>query len=237
MIELFKNKTGKEIYIHCVNEYNNDVNLKELREFVKSKSYGFGDDAHYIMWREIVNVLPKNFSFLEIGVYKGQVLALITLLTKIFNKKSLIYGVTPLSNLGDKYSVYDDSNYSEDIINLFKTFSLDFNIEKQIFNGLSTDTSIKNKLKSLPLFDLIYIDGGHDYDVVVSDINFAKTIIKIDGYIVTDDSSCYKEDIKGFGIFLGHEEVSNAVRDFLENDNNFIEVGFVGHNRIFKKIN
>lgn len=235
MIKLFENKTDIEIYNICVSEYNNDFELKPFREFIKTNAYGFCDDAHHVMWRELVKLLPDNFSFLEIGVFKGQIIALIAQLSKRYGKTSNIYGVTPLSNLGDKYSVYDNLDYSTEIQNLFKTFSLDFNLEKQILNGLSTDENIKNKLRELKPFDLVYIDGGHDYDTVVSDIALVKEITNIDSYIVTDDSSCYK-NLHGLPIFTGHKEVCDAIKDVLEPDKDFIEVVCVGHNRVFKKI-
>ncbi len=235
MIKLFENKSEVEIYNICVSEYNNDSTLKPLREYIKANSYGFCDDAHYVMWRELVKLLPDNFSFLEIGVFKGQIITLITQLSLNYNKKSSIYGVTPLSNIGDKYSVYDNIDYSKDIQNLFKTFSLEFDIDKQIINGLSTDEKIKNEIKKLQPFDLVYIDGGHDYNTVISDIELVKEIVKIGSYIVTDDSSCYK-NLNGLNIFTGHKDVCDAIRDILEPDNNFIEVACVGHNRVFKKI-
>ena len=37
--------------------------------------------------------------------------------------------------------------------------------------------------------------------------------------------------------FKGHIDVCDAIKDYLENDNNYIEIICVGHNRVFKKIN
>jgi len=236
MIEFFKNKNEVETYHMCVNEYNNDTELHPLREFIKTNSYGFCDDAHHVMWRELVKEMANDFKFLEIGVFKGQIIALITQLSKRYNKKTNVYGVTPLNDLGDKYSYYENLDYRNEIINLFGTFSLDFDLEKQIVNGLSTDDSVKNKIIELGVFDLVYIDGGHDYDTVISDINLVKKIIKLGGFIVTDDSSCYK-NLHGLNVFMGHKDVCDAIADNLEPDDNFAEVACVGHNRIFKKIN
>jgi hypothetical protein len=50
-----------------------------------------------------------------------------------------------------------------------------------------------------------------------------------------DDASCYKP-INRIGAHLGHSDVCNAIRDYIENDNCFEEVICVGHNRVFKKI-
>jgi Methyltransferase domain len=231
----FLNKSDFETYRLCVEEYNKDKDLMNLREFVKNNNYGFCDDAHYVMWRELVKEMPKKFNFLEIGVYKGQILCLISYLSKIYKKESNVLGVTPLQNIGDKYSTYPSIDYSESIIELFKKFDLDFNLDKNILNGLSTNQEVIDSLIKKEKFNLIYIDGGHDYETVVSDIELTKKILNVNGYIITDDSSCYK-NFEGLPIFTGHIEVCDAIKDYLEPDTNFKEKLCVGHNRVFKKI-
>lgn len=234
MIKELENKSEFEIYNWCTSEYKNDKNLHELRDFVKKNNYGFCDDEHHVMWREIVKSLPNNFSFLEIGVYKGQILCLVPKLAKHFNKTCNFLGVTPLNTTGDKYSIYNNDNYSENIINIFKTFNIFFDINKNILTGLSTDEKIKEELKKNK-FDVVYIDGGHDYETVVSDIMLTKEILNENGLIVTDDSSCYK-NFFGLPIFTGHIDVCNAIKEHLESDKNYVEIICVGHNRVFKKI-
>lgn len=235
MIDSFKDKTDVEIYLKCSEEYSKDSELHNLREYIKTNNYGFCDDAHHVMWREIVKQLPNKFRFLEIGVFKGQILCLVPKLAKRFNKDCEFIGVTPLTNIGDKYSSYGDDNYGELISRLFTEFNIEFDINSNIIKGLSTDNIIKEELKSCDLFDVIYIDGGHDYDTVVSDILLSKEILNSNGYIVTDDSSCYK-NLSGLPIFTGHIDVCNAIKDQLENDANYIEIVCVGHNRVFKKV-
>lgn len=224
--------SNKQMYNDCNELFHADVEIKEFRNYINETAGGFGDDAHCIMWDRLVNLLPDNFKFIEIGVYKGQVMALVAKSAIKYNKKCSIYGVTPLSGLGDKYTQYDDLNYLECIINLHKRFNLPFNNE-QIIKGNSTDLNIKETVKSLGMFDVIYIDGGHDYDTVVSDIDLAKQICKPNGYIVADDSSVFLD--LGLNVFKGHKEVSLAVDTHLKTDNNFTEKNCVGHNRIFKK--
>ena len=108
MLEILKKESLREAYEVCQIEYNNDTELQKLREYIKQNAYGYCDDAHYVMWREIVKLLPDNFSFVEIGVFKGQIICLITLLSERYNKNANVYGVTPMVNHGDKYSTYDD---------------------------------------------------------------------------------------------------------------------------------
>lgn len=237
MIKIFneyKKNDLNETYNIFLNEYYSDTTLTNHRSYIESNNLGFGEKPFHVIWRELVKSQSTNFKFLEIGVYKGQVLSLIKLLSNNYNKVVEYVGVTPLNNSGDKFSNYDSVNYGQIITSLFNHFNLDFDINKNIINGLSTDELIKNKVKELGEFDLIYIDGGHDYDCVVSDIKLMYDVSKVGTYVVFDDSSCYK-DLSN-DKFKGHIDVCNAIKDNLENNNSFLEIICVGHNRVFKKI-
>ena len=224
-----------DVYDHFLNEYNNDLTLTKHRSYIEEHNLGFGEKPFHVIWRELVKQVPNNFKFLEIGVYKGQVLSLVKLLADLSSKSVNYTGVTPLSNVGDKFSNYENTDYGQVITNLFNHFNLEFDLNKNIINGISTDENIKNNIKELGLFDLVYIDGGHDYDCVVSDINLMREITKNGSYVVFDDSSCFKQlsDNK----FKGHIDVCKAIADNLENDPKFTELICVGHNRVFKRIN
>jgi hypothetical protein len=232
----YKNQNLDDIYQGLLNEYFHDPVLVNHRTHIENNNLGYGEKPFHIVWRELVKSQKSKFKFLEIGVYKGQVMSLIKYLSNLSYKDCEVYGVTPLSNVGDKYSKrYDDVDYSNIIKSLFNHFNLDFDLNINIINGNSTDENIKTKIKSLGLFDIVYIDGCHDYECVVSDINLMKEITKIDSYIVFDDASCYK-DIKRDG-FKGHTDVCDAIKNYIESDNSFEEIICVGHNRVFKKIN
>lgn len=237
-MENFVNKEIKnldKIYSFFLDEYNQDSTLVDHRNYIEKNNLGFGEKQFHVIWREIVKILPQRFNFLEIGVYKGQVLSLVSLLSKKYNKENNFIGVTPLSNVGDKYSKYDNVSYSESMTNLFNYFELTFDLEKNILIGDSTDENIKNKIKKTGFYDLVYIDGCHDYNCVVSDINLMKEITKVGSYVVFDDSSCYKTFETN--IFKGHEDVCRAIKNFIEPDSeSFEEIICVGHNRVFKKI-
>lgn len=231
-----KNKNLDEVYEFFLSEFFNDSILLNHRTFIEDNNLGYGEKPFHVVWRELIKKQSHSFKFLEIGVYKGQVLSLVNLLSNLYKKECQFYGVTPLSNVGDKYSKkYDVVNYSETIKSLFNKFDLEFNLDKNIINGSSTDEGVKNKIRQLGVFDIVYIDGCHDYDCVVSDILLSKEITKINSFIVLDDASCYKQ-ISITGIHKGHADVCDAVIKYMESDDSFEEVICVGHNRVFKKI-
>lgn len=223
-----------DIYNIFLEEYHKDDFLITHRDYIEKNGLGYGEKPFHVLWREIVKEMPSDFSFIEIGVYKGQILSLVKMLSDKYDKNLTYFGVTPLKNANDKYSKYEDLNYHNIIEGLFNHFSLEFNLDKNIIKGYSTDIDIKDKIKNIGKFDLIYIDGGHDYECVLSDIELAKEISKVGTLIVFDDCSCYK-GLRS-DLFSGHDDVCNAVRDHIESDYNFEEIICVGHNRLFKKI-
>ena len=96
--------------------FSEDIPLfvKNHRKYFKESSRGFGEDLFHVMWFYLFKDLrPKNV--LEIGVYRGQVLTLWSLLSKEMNIGANIYGLSPLKNINDKVSEYIDIDYKSDI--------------------------------------------------------------------------------------------------------------------------
>ena len=102
---------------------NNTIKYYFLKHYFKLVP-GFGELPFHWNWFLIVQDMPSEFNFLEIGVYKGRILSLIQILADYFKKYVSIFGITPLSNIGDKYSTYSDDNYKKEIENTFKTCKL-----------------------------------------------------------------------------------------------------------------
>lgn len=210
--------------------------LNAHRTLVEQEVYGFGDRSFHWMWKLITDTLPDNFKFLEIGVYKGQVLSLMALFAQKRNIAARIYGVTPLSTFaGEKgiFSPFPDTNYRQHIINLHNLFDLPFNFDDQIIVGDSTARATVDRVRQLAPFDVVYIDGCHEYDYVARDILNYAPMVKPGGYLVIDDASNFLNMPSGY--FNGIIEVSRAVRDILERDVSFKPLLAVMHNRLFQK--
>lgn len=200
---------------------NETPSLKALRDWIEVSIFGFGERSFYWMWKLIIQELPEDLKFLEIGVFRGQTLALIQTL----QPKAKIYGVTPLDSTDGHW----ESNYEADIKHLHKTFKLK---QPNIIKGLSTDIETVIEVDKTGKYDVVYIDGGHSYDVVKSDLLHYTKQVKQGGYLVIDDC-CNKYQIPN-GMFPGIETVSKAVDEWYPNEQ-FTELFSLVHIRVFKK--
>lgn len=198
---------------------NNIPALKEYRDWIETNIFGFGERSFLWMWKLLVDTQGANFSFLEIGVFRGQILGLIRMLAPFAS----ITGITPLTNEGGHW----DSDYADDIKNLHDTFKLK---QPEIIKGLSTDTVV---VVQAGMYDIVYIDGGHSYEVAKSDIFIYSSHVKVGGYLVVDDCS-HKYNLPD-GYFKGIADVSRAVDELLPNDY-YVELFNVMHNRVFKRV-
>lgn len=217
---------------------NNFPMLKAHRDWVVQNNWGYGNRAFHWMWFLLIKEMPLDFKFLEIGVFKGQIISLVSMLNFFHSKNGKVFGITPLSKSGDKYATHPDINYYEAIQFIYSQFNLDGN-DLSIIEGFSNNQNVINMAEKEGPFDLVYIDGSHDYEVVCSDIiNYSK-MIKKGGYLILDDASCNLNIPDGL-IRLnwrGLPDVCRAVSDTIEKDINFDHCFAIGHNRIFQKIN
>ena len=206
VIEFYKKDDDNKNHV-IYEEFKN--NLQQVPLFYEhfSKTEGFGELPFSWNWYIILKEMPDEFKFLEIGVYKGRLLSLIKLISNMLNKKSIIYGITPLDNIGDKYSKYDNANYFNAIKNAFLYNHLDLE-NVTIVKGLSQDKDVLEKAQKNGLYDIIFIDGCHDYEIVCQDIQQYIPFLKINGYLIMDDSSLYIKNPGGD--FKGHPDVGKS---------------------------
>lgn len=222
------------IYEEFDKKVNNFDFLKNHVDIVAKYNLGYGEKAFRYLWLLLFNKIKNNSKFLEIGVYKGSILALSQLCAKNLNKNIYSFGLSPLNETGDKYSNYEQTNYLDSIKYLYHSLNISGNNTK-IIQGLSTDEIVKNGASKLGPYDMIYIDGGHDYDTVVNDITFAKNNLNSNGYLVMDDASSLLKFQPTNTRFNGHSDVGLAIRDHLDNDINYKHLLACGHNRVWIK--
>ncbi len=196
---------------------------------------GFGELAFQWNWWLAVKDAPTAFKFLEVGVYKGRVLATIQYLADRMKKSPTIVGVTPLSTEGDKYSGYDDVDYFAAIRRSYeKTGSGGVSFANtRIIKGYSQDPVTLCEAAQQGPYDIIFIDGCHDYDVVCQDISNYVALLREGGLLVMDDASLFLE--APAGRFHGHPDVAKAIRDRIDGNPALRHIYAVGHNRVWRK--
>jgi hypothetical protein len=172
---------------------------------------------------------PTNF--LEIGVYRGQVISLIALLAERNRTSCDIRGISPFSSSGDSVSHYLRSiDYYTDTLRNFEVFHLR---PPGLLRAYSTDDKARDLIGSCG-WDIVYIDGNHDYDIVKADWQCCARHVRPGGLIVLDDaglSSLYEPPVFAT---RGHPGPSKVAEEISRDQ--FQEILQVGHNRVFQKI-
>jgi hypothetical protein len=223
-----------EFYHSCVAYFDQHLptHLKEHRRYFSHEQRGFGEDAFHVMWSLLVDRF-KPVNFLEIGVYRGQVLSLVGLLQRDHAIPGHNTGIGPFERIGDAASVtaYGHcADWLEDIQTNIAHFDLS---QPQLVKALSTDPAAIETIQSTP-WDMIYIDGNHDYEVVIEDWKNCAANIRPGGVIVLDDSSLdsgYQPPLFASGGFPGPSKIANSL-----GTGAFREILHVGHNRAFQKV-
>jgi hypothetical protein len=203
--------------------------VREHRKYFQQDSRGFGEDAFHGMWYLLLREFqPENC--LEIGVYRGQTISLWALLSRYIKFNCNISGISPFTPVGDGVSVYkEDLNYLDDTLRNHSAFDLPRpNLIKALSNECTAIAAIKARS-----WDLIYIDGNHDYDVALGDYEICLSNLAVGGLLVMDDSSLYTDFRGPIFSFAGHPGPSRIVQERAMRDLKFL--GAVGHNNIFIK--
>lgn len=203
--------------------------LGEHRKYFRNENRGFGEDAFHAMWWLLLLYLkPKKM--LEIGIYRGQVISLWALISRYLNYATEIHGISPFSSLGDSVSRYlKDFDYLKDIRGSFRFWQLDSPV---LVKALSTDSLAIAHIQK-HIWDLIYIDGSHDFEIALCDYKLCRDNLKVGGILVLDDASVGSSFRPPSFSFAGHPGPSRVAREFADKEMQFL--GMVGHNNIFKK--
>ena len=184
----------------------------------------------HVMWYMLFEEWrPANF--LEIGVYRGQTTSLAALLSKRNGTACRVEGISPFSSAGDSLTAYlKGVNYLQDTLLNFAHFKLP---EPVLLKAYSTDAEAAAMIRSLSR-DMIYIDGNHDYEVVLKDWQVCAQSTRKGGIIVMDDSSLttsYRPPLFATGGQPGPSQLAREI-----DRKQFREILQVAHNRVFQKL-
>jgi predicted O-methyltransferase YrrM len=143
----------------------------------------------------------KFVNILEIGVYAGENTLFIAKILKEINIKFNItcvdswrsYNVRHDQAFNFYYKKFNDGLDHGKVFNLFKYNLKCFGIKKKV--KIIKKTSKLFLLKNTQIFDLIFIDGSHDYKNVLFDIQYSKKFLKNGGIMVGDDYEVKFSDV------------------------------------------
>lgn len=228
--------------------------LKTHRDFIERNEWGFGDRAfHYLWWLLLADACQRfnPIRALEIGVYRGQVISLWSLISKELDLDINITAISPFEGNSRPLSrierrlrlaidksyreaarvgnLYARSDYIADVRKIFSAFALD-DSALRLIKGYSSDPEVRAQVRD-QRFAIVYIDGDHSFDGVRSDIETYAPLVEDNGYLVMDDASFF---LPGEGFFKGVESVSRACEEIPKHG--FINVLNVGHNRVYRKM-
>jgi predicted O-methyltransferase YrrM len=230
-----------------------DPMLAAHRRHVEENRLGFGDPAFHAMWAALIEAAAARFGevrALEIGVFKGQVISLWSLLARERGLRLRISALSPLAGQpmphgsflrrlryrldrrfrervdnGDFYAAED---YERIIGAHFAHHGLRLEAV-QLHRGYSTDPALLAALR-VETYHLVYVDGDHTLAGSRHDfLTFGPKVVP-GGWLVADDAGC---DLPGTVFWKGHRAVSDAVN--LLPGLGFTNVLNVGHNRVYER--
>jgi hypothetical protein len=227
--------------------------LAEHRRHVEHHQLGFGDAAFHALWACLLERAVEKFGrvrALEIGVFKGQVISLWSLVAQAHGWPIEITALGPLrGNPAPRWRLwhslrlrldrayreqarngnfYADEDYAGTIRRLFNQFNLNYSAVK-FLKGYSTDPTLLAGLADQQ-FEIIYVDGDHTYEGATHDFTTFGPKVVPGGWLVADDAGCA---LPGTTFWKGHEAVSRAVEVLPAAG--FRNVLNVGHNRVFER--
>jgi hypothetical protein len=219
-------------YLDCFRFFHQRLpaELREHRVYFTSEGRGFGEDAFHTEWFLLFREF-KPTSFLEIGIFRGQTLSLAAMLSRMNNLQTRVCGISPFSSAGDSVSRYrGDVDFFHDTLENFKHFKLPF---PELVRAFSTDPEAERFIASKE-WEMVYIDGNHDYEIARKDWEICSRYLKSGGIIVLDDSALNTTYRPPAFATAGHPGPSRLAREI--DNKQFREILRVGHNRVFQKI-
>jgi hypothetical protein len=155
--------------------YEADPALKVHREWVEENGMGCGDRSFHALWKMLVREMPADFRFLEIGVYRGQTTSLVGMLSEIYKKRATVVGVSPFDGRAMVWPFTGDVRPEGECSDYEKAWEA---WQRWVYHRPGNETSVrfikgdsidfKTKLHASLAgpYDMIYLDGNHQYEYV-----------------------------------------------------------------------
>jgi hypothetical protein len=225
-----------------------DEDLNAHRKWCTSNFWGFGENSFSFFWKIIVDAMPKDFSFLEVGVHRGQITSLIGMLAKRTNRFCQVVGLSTYDGrelglegktdfLADTWRSWNKWVENDVAAPIPTTATGRF---ERAFHTITADSTTKEAAraaKELAPYDVCYIDGSHEEKAVRWDIENYGAMVRPGGYLVMDDACCNLK-MPGHTLFPGIQSVSKAVDSMLPPftaNEDWTHLGSLVHLRLFRR--
>jgi len=231
-----------------------DPVLSAHRAHVEQHKLGYGDPAFHSLWACLLTEAAARFGHvraLEIGVFKGQIISLWSLLARELQFDIEVHAVTPLAGnpapppsllqrlryrLDRAYreqvktgNFYAAEDYEAIVRAHFDHHRLSFDSVK-LHRGYSTDPALLATLAEAR-YELIYVDGDHREAGARHDFTTFGAKVVPGGWLIADDAS---HDLPGTVFWKGYPEVTAALSELAPLG--FVNVLNIGHNRIYQRV-
>jgi predicted O-methyltransferase YrrM len=154
-------------------QYEQEIYYAALQPYLETFE-GERFHEHYFIMAYLVDLLNKDIRYLEVGLWDGA---------------SFCYMI---QNPRVTDAVGIDIKMRKQFYENLEKYN---NIDCKIIEKSSTDKSILNDISGL--FDIIFIDGSHNYFDVIKDYTFYKELVASGGYLIFDDyMDKYSPDVK-----------------------------------------
>jgi hypothetical protein len=200
-------------------EKNRDkiVNNQEKLYFDKKYKFSFNDwfSPNIEIWKKFVNKI-NNINYLEIGSFEG---------------RSTVF-ISQLKNTNSITAIdtWEGSDEHKEISfkKVFENFKDNINYTNKSNINFFKETSDNFFSKNKKTYNLIYIDGSHEYSQVKRDLINSFNCLEKNGYIICDDFNWFfYEDI--------NKNPMKAILECYDKYKNYLNIEFINHQIIFKK--
>jgi len=219
-------------YMECLRHYVQKLppDLQQHREYFFNGGRGFGEHAFHVMWDMLLREF-KPADFLEIGVFRGQVISLVSLWSRMNAVPCDIWAISPFSGAQDSVSNFPQNiDYWNDTLRNFDHFGLP---HPNLVRAFSSDAEALRVIASRQ-WEMIYIDGNHDLDVVRKDWQACSSNVKRGGVIIMDDAALGTSYLPPCYATAGLPGPSQVAKEL--DRARFREILHVGHNRVFQRV-
>lgn len=162
----------------------------------------------YDLYSRIIDQMPDNFVFAEVGVWKGHSISYFTVEAVNRNKQGTIYAIDHWQGSAEHHNPADPSYepmLKDNPDGLFEHFKNNIKSIEQYITILRNTSEEAANIISDQSLDAVFVDASHTYEDVMKDL------------------ALWKPKVKHNGIFAGHDydwaTVRQAVHDFAQNNN------------------